>query len=125
MNEKLFFRAKILKGDWIFSNCIDFTLQHVSLKVFEPMCKMWVWRAIQLDTLSQFTGCVDGKGNKIFDLDIVDIDEGKGFKVIKGEYADHLFFDGNEAYYFYETELKNCRVVGNVFDNPELYNGTI
>lgn len=81
------------------------------------------------ETVCQYTGLTDKNGRKIFEGDIVDADDTIGI-VKLGKYK-------NEFHYGYYIEWIKCpllrqelgywnvesKVVGNIFDNPELLKG--
>lgn len=80
-------------------------------------------------TVCEYTGLTDKNGTKIFEWDIVEVDNGA-----IGYYAK-VYFDDSGFYIvlngcgtanrskLYEKS-NNVKVIGNVFDNPELLEGT-
>lgn len=79
-------------------------------------CDSEVWP----ETVGQWTGLLDAKGKKIFEGDIVRNNYGRA-KVVK-------FFNGRyipfNAYPEYNCWSENeCKVVGNIHDNPEFLKG--
>ena len=93
------------------------------------------------DTICQYTGLTDKNGNKMWENDVVNYkNESVGYDkngIVKfGEY--HSGFDGNANHIgiFIEwnsdclrkdigfwTKNRECEVIGNIFDNPELLGG--
>ena len=90
---------------------------------------------VKTKTISQFTGLTDENEVKIFENDIVEYEDA---------YNDDVFVNTGEVYWcedtmcFYFTErqsismsdfyvsndkMEDVRVIGNVFDNPELIGG--
>ena len=86
--------------------------------------------AVDETTLGQFTGLHDAKGNPIYEGDIVQNVLYKDF-IYKVVYDDNRFasfcMERNKdmfSHYFGEAmEAKDCEVIGNIHDNPELMKG--
>jgi len=80
------------------------------------------WRKVIPETVVQYTGLLDCKGQKIFEGDILHDHHGlyKAARVIWHE--DNLAWGvltlGNRNYPLCRQD--NCEVIGNRFDNPEL-----
>lgn len=72
------------------------------------------------DTICQFTGLVDKNGDKIWESDIVSIDE--ELYVVTWEEDDAMFAleDVGVIEHFSNVDSKWCEVIGNKIDNPEL-----
>lgn len=78
-------------------------------------------------TVCQYTGLTDKKGKKIWENDIVQLDNGAALRVSwhhfkaswviskKGWMYNHFFGEG--------VEPENVEVICNIFDNPELIGG--
>ena len=85
-----------------------------------------LWYEIDPDTLCQYTGLTDKNGKKIWENDIV---EERYRGVVTKRY--HVLWDFKEASWMLETkssarygiyaiDQKKFKVVGNIFDNPDL-----
>lgn len=76
--------------------------------------------AVSSDTIGQFTGLQDSKGNDIYEGDIIDIGDGE-YSVVS--YSDsHALFDLSPNGLFSQEAIiyGGFEVVGNVFDNLDL-----
>lgn len=94
-----------------------------------------------LDTVCEYTGITDKKGNKIFEGDIFHIEKGNYYGVVRyGRYCNPFNDDPDKRHVGFYVEWKNrpellrkdlafwsyeCEVVGNIFDNSELIGGNI
>lgn len=72
------------------------------------------------DTICQFTGLVDRNGDKIWENDIVRLDE--DLYIVTWEEDDAMFAleDVGVVEHFCNVDSKWCEIVDNKFDNPEL-----
>ena len=89
---------------------------------------------IDIETLCQFTGLYDKNGNKIWENDICDRKEKypEVVKMTNGDWTlDYSYAIGRDygnSYCnlgFYVNERKCVEVIGNIFDNPELLQGSV
>lgn len=72
------------------------------------------------DTICQFTGLVDKNSDKIWENDIVGLDE--DLYIVTWEEDDAMFAleDVGVVEHFSNVDSKWCEIVGNKFDNPGL-----
>ena len=129
MREILFRAKRIDNGDWVEGNYTKLKWCNNIIHVVIPegaeidsgnsLCEA---HDINPETLCQYTGMVDKNGNRIWENDIVKIgantlvrwsEKYAGWCLVqRGWMYEHFF---GEA-----IDERDCEVVGNVFDNPEL-----
>lgn len=134
MREILFKAKQIDNGEWIEGSLIDLDIDSGYCYIVQPYKKASILPIIFLitdrmklvdpETLCQFTGLCDKNGNKIWENDILRLDDGTVLKVSwhhfkaswviskKGWLYNHFF---GEA-----VEPEDIEAIGNIFDNPEL-----
>ena len=129
MRELLFRGKHLMDGEWIFSDSVNFsrTKKYVDLYLGEPY---WGWEPIFPNTVGQWIGLLDSKGNKIFDGDIVKriVANENGLVVWDdkrcGFYIKPLSKIGRAMYDpYYKMNANKLEIVGNIYDNPELLEG--
>lgn len=134
----ILFRAKLLDNDyrhdepvpkgtwftgWYYQLQLATEAQHRLVlprkKGFQGQSEM----DIDPDTLCQFTGLHDADGKPIFQGDIIKDEVGEIYEVCW--YDDLASFMAEMVYsqkpfMMYDIDPKNCKIIGNAFDNPEL-----
>lgn len=79
------------------------------------------------DTVMQFTGLLDKSGKEIYEGDIVNVlKHYEGDSLYQDEICETKFSDG--GFYFtkpgklgsYFEPYKECEIIGNIYENPEL-----
>lgn len=127
MNREILFRGKrIDNGEWVegyYANCLyprNFSSNTKHFIIEYPSEYHEVYTA----TICQYTGLTDKNGKKIWENDILRLDDGAVLKVSwhhfkaswviskKGWLYNHFF---GEA-----VEPEDVEVIGNIYDNPEL-----
>ena len=84
------------------------------------------------ETIGQFSGLYDCNGNKIYEGDIVEWEKDGLMYVVK--FWDGMFyasvkecndgiFGGFPLHALTKHDDRKCKIVGNIFDNPELLKG--
>lgn len=125
MKREFIFRAKrVDNGQWVYGDLIanaattfTYIIPDVGLKVDDQERGERI--KILPETISQFTGLFDKKGNKIYENDIVKHDKGDVWAV------EYFYFENNGYasmgfQCFVKSEWDKIEVIGNFFDNPEL-----
>lgn len=115
------FRAKRFKyGSWYYGSlltCEDGTAAIMTAQ------HTWMSTHVAVDpkTAGQFTGLNDKRNKPIYEGDIVRHDEnGKCYAIVYD--APMFCFAPNEDGFAFLNHPEQLEVVGNVYDNPELYN---
>lgn len=93
------------------------------IKQFEQSVSNYIDYEIDPETICQYTGCTDKNDKKIFENDICrnNVD----YHIYKVAYWEHdgcfMYEDQNEESNGYNLcEFDDIKVIGNIFDNPEL-----
>lgn len=85
------------------------------------------------DTLCQYTGLKDCRGQRIFEGDIIKCLSGEIMVVAFGQHSDKYYKGTAYGWYVYDAEVclsldhgwAGHEVIGNIHDNPELLEGGI
>lgn len=125
---EILFRGRSLKRDeWFYGDFqyhngmnphkgyIQHRIPH-PVKELNPTCHLY---SVDVETIGQYTGLTDKNGKKIFEGDIIKLDdmvgtERKNFEV---KFAYGQFYIGlNKPVVYVRCQ---CEVIGNIHDNPE------
>lgn len=130
MREILFKAKRIDNGEWVEGNYItdeqDKKKAYIGyiFGVINEMIEDFDIAEVIPETLCQYTGLKDKNGNRVWENDIVrienSIDEGIGNVEF---YGGMWYVDGepnNNLYDILEYDDGEVEVIGNIFDNPEL-----
>lgn len=129
MNREILFRGKrVDNGEWIYGDLLTPT---DIMDVWEISENTGMGDRYEIDpeTVGQYTGMTDKKGTKIFEGDIIECDWFNA--MVKIEHRKHLIiFDrasfcgewriGNNKYNNFLHDTFNRKIIGNIYDNPEL-----
>lgn len=118
---KIIFRGRDIAGNWHYGD-----LEIIS----DDLCKivnhklLEYGKVVDRDTVGQYTGLTDNKGEKIFEGDIVkygDTIHQVVFEQRNGTAYYGLVYSPIETLPFgHYQDLKQIEVIGNIHDNPEL-----
>lgn len=121
---EILFRGKLEFGDgWVYGYLVGANSTAPYTEIFEPSDgQCWKRHLVDLSTVGQYTGLTDNNGKRIFEGDIVTIDGGDGYFLVKWDpdiarfemSGDGLVVDFDN---FYPHEFE---IAGNIHDNPEL-----
>lgn len=121
-------------GKWYYGSLVysDEINAAIHFQIGSGLVKRMDWVYVIPETIGQFTGLYDCDGNKIYEGDIVELDKDGLMYVVKfwagmfyasvKECNDGIF-GGFPLHALTEHEDRKCKIVGNIFDNPELLKG--
>lgn len=153
MSREILFKAKrIDNGEWITGYYFKANLHWHNHGIHEDWlitnaiqnggwCNVCSKYAIDRKTLCQYTGLTDKNGDKIWENDVVKVDIHESNLVttqIGATYSTNIVECERSSSYMIKycpSDLMNlerwtnrtyitCEVIGNIFDNPELVNGS-
>ena len=131
------FRGKDNHGHWRYGSLVKF--EGLQAAIYYPIRhsddKEYImrtdWCYVDEDTVGQYTGLKDKKKTKIYEGDVIRYG-GQNLLISSSRFAIPLFVaiayeQKKGKYYFVELweirrEKKRIRVIGNIYDNPELLN---
>ena len=127
---KIEFRGKTVdSGEWIYGDLIQMDdecyiqyTEYVSQGEWDSSYTDEVGEVVDTETVGQYTGLTDKNGTKIFEGDIIRINEHYTRVVRYSEVkASFVTCDENQWIgYLKDYDEHPIRVIGNIYDNPEL-----
>lgn len=126
MREILFRGKRDYDCKWIHGAYISYSsTKEAQSHSIIPTGNRTLFYRVTPETVGQYTGIDDKKGNKLFEGDIVDIlTEGNEIGVV--EWLDGAFIvkaDGFCVDFLNNINGTDIIIVGNIYDNPELLKG--
>ena len=137
MREILFRAKRIDNGGWVEGYFaigkwyLDEKERYVILPIdlcFYPHCEINEWIEIDPETVCQYTGMKDKNGNRIWENDIVRIENSMDEGIGNIEFYDGMWYvDGEPSDSLRDIveydDVAEVEVIGNIFDNSELLKG--
>ena len=135
MNREILFRGKrVDNGEWVEGFYCPRPYSHFpcepSIFPIATIDKEWYGIEVILETVGQFTGLTDKNGVKIFEGDIVTIENPNisddEYGIVKFDNDGAMFiveFDTFTVDFGNNIDGNQCEIIGNIFDNPELLKG--
>lgn len=128
---EILFRAKDIEGNWCkgFYCAFNGKSHRIYTGYAETDCGDYYpdYTEVNPETVGQYTGLTDKNGTKIFEGDIVKHDFGKEqigtqYALVKysKKYTSFIIEPLNDWMY---CDKSDCKVIGNIYDNPELLKG--
>ena len=130
MREILFHGKRKDNGEWVEGFLYITHSGEYEIGRYDPKLKIErITFVVDPETVGQFTGLTDRNGKKIFEGDVLLLDDIKGFVnygtgcfCVKMSNPDYLFRN-NPAIDIVLNEYPGLEVIGNIHDNPELLEG--
>ena len=129
------FRGKTREnGKWYYGSLVysDEINAAIYFQTGRGLVKTMDWVYVKPETVGQFTGLYDYNGAEIYEGDIVEWEKDGLMYVVKfwagmfyasvKECNDGIF-GGFPLHALTEHEDRKCKIVGNIYDNPELLKG--
>jgi len=132
MNREILFRGKRTDNrEWVYGDLLSATLISKTRIIWLEQISEDDFKEenheVDPTTIGQFTGLLDKNGNKVFEGDVVFIEDNEGQLndyVVKWDSSSLCFigvYNPNlPSLNVYLDELEGCEVIGNIQDNPEL-----
>ena len=133
MREILFKAKRINNGEWVegyYMECRGETFIGIDTSsMFEIFCPPVIrWFKVSSETLCQFTGLYDKNSKRIWENDILmahldeSYPEDVTYETVEWNFAGWVGHetDSTDREYIGEFDTEHFKVVGNIFDNPEL-----
>lgn len=141
MREILFKAKRIDNGEWVegyYTECNGKIFIGINIfiysDIFEVFCTPLIrWFEVGPETLCQFTGLYDKNGKKIWENDILmahldeSYPEDAAYETVEWNVAGWAAHEtgSTDREYLDKFDLEHFEVVGNIFDNPELLQGSV
>lgn len=118
MREHLYRAKREENGAWIYGDLLTPT-DFMDIYEIAEKSGMGDRYDIDPDTICEYTGLKDKNGKKIFENDIVQDVDGRVYRIVFFEYE--WIAEQTRTFWLNIKHLKSCSVIGNMYDNSELY----
>ena len=135
MKRQIKFRGKDEFGNWCYGHLVDYDDDGMEIQgydIYQDGNEEWKSRAVDPDTVGQFTGLYDSVGNEIYEGDILRFGNSpSGICEAKWNESIAAFC----IRFSFENKLgcrplgnwvkceRSIEIIGNIHDNPELLKG--
>lgn len=118
---EILFRGRDIANNWHYGDIEYFTDDFI--KIVNHSNHEY-GKKIENNTVGQYIGLADTKGNKIFEGDIVKFDNGTAIGFVSWNNPNFMFIiKAKRNNFIFYSEMKYFRdyeIIGNIYDNPEL-----
>jgi hypothetical protein len=118
MREILFRGKREDSGEWVYGGFTPDAIGHPRITVKDG--NGLLFHKVVPETVGQYTGINDAEGNRIFEGDCIFLDEWEAGGVVYFDSCWLFRFHDGSGPVSLKRRCKECGVVGNVWDNPEL-----
>ena len=116
------FRGRDEHGEWHFGDLLSWPI----IRSFNGW--NYEYKEVAADTVGQYIGRKDKKHREIYEGDLVKDSNNYVYRVVYNEYlASFGLRRKQDAYMHYfgdAFESEACEIIGNIYDNPSLMEGT-
>ena len=126
IREVIFRGKRTDNGEWIEGSLLGIDwCDKPSTYSIAPNTPVSVFYSVIPETVGQYTGLTDKNGTKIFEGDILTIENEGVYAAIKYNESNAAFYVEDEDHedYLGEAWGTDVVIIGNIFDNPELLKG--